>query len=176
MFFWKQKEKWVKKDLIIRYIELFFIMGGTIAVMLMLRSWYRNDQEYQKTIPIIRETLLEIRPEEIENYLYEQEQAVAYICTAAETKCRDFEKQLKSFIEEKELQDKIVYLNISEVNQKEYLEKFNEQFKFQDEVRDYPALVLFKKGKIEAVVQQTQDSMLTIEQVETFLKNYEIEE
>lgn len=136
MFFWKQKEKGVKKDLIIRYIELFFIMGGTIAVMLMLRSWYRNDQEYQKTIPIIRETLLEIRPEEIENYLYEQEQAVAYICTAAETKCRDFEKQLKSFIEEKELQDKIVYLNSSDVYQNDDTENTDDYSTVQKEARD----------------------------------------
>lgn len=173
MFFWKKKE--VKKDLIIRYIELFLIMAGTIAIMFLLRSWYRNDQEYRKTIPIIRETLLEIGPDEIENYLYEQEQVVAYICTASETKCRDFEKQFKPFVEEKELQEKIVYLNISEVNQEEYLKKFNEQFKYQDEVRDYPALVLFKKGKIEAVVQQTEEKELTIEQVEKFLKDYEIE-
>lgn len=176
MFSFKKKKKGEEtRQLIIKYIELIFILIVSILIMYGLRMWYLNDQEYKMTIPILQDILYEIRSDELENYIYENENAVLYIGVTSNEACRKLEKEMKPFIEEERLKEEITYLNLSNVQDiSEFYQRFNELYQGTISLTKYPALVKFEKGKV-ANLWEGGDTSLTLDQVKEFLKINKIE-
>ena len=50
------------------------------------------------------------------------------MCTASDTKCRNYEKDLKKFVQKEELQESIVYLNLSDIDANIFVENFNNKY------------------------------------------------
>ncbi|MEG1495117.1 MAG: DUF6568 family protein [Bacilli bacterium] len=172
------KSKKISKDTIIKYLELLVILIVTVVVIIGIKTWYHNDQEYKKGIPVIEGTLSEIKYEELDNYLLESASSntiVFYIGVASDSNCRKFERDFKKYIKEQGLEEKITYLNLS--NAKDInlvIKEINDKYKFKDAVFKYPALVLFKNGKIESTISGKENSYLNIEEAKEFLTTYKI--
>ena len=95
-----------------------------------LYSWYKAYNEYQKEIPVIRNTLLEINSSEADHYIQENSDAVIYMCTASNDACRKFEKKFKKLIVKQSLEEAITYVNLSDSNTKEFTSNFNNSYKY----------------------------------------------
>ena len=119
----KEKKKGLKNYFI---LILIFVLG--IGVTLYLSKLYHVYDEYQKETPVIRGVLAEITSEELEHYLLENPTIVIYMCTSSDMLCRNFEKDFKKLIEKENLQEEIVYLNLSDIDQKEFIKDFNEKY------------------------------------------------
>lgn len=160
-----EKEITTKNYIIITLICLF-----TIGLTLYLCSCYKVYKESQKEIPVIRGTLSEITKEDLNHYVTENQSTVIYMCTASDDKCRSFEKDFKKLIDKKELQDSVVYLNLTNVDQEQFIKDFNNKYPYKVKLTtNYPAFVAFEDAKVVNVLQE-KDKKLTISKTESFFE------
>ena len=159
-----------KKKNLKNYFILILIFALGIGITLYLSKLYHVYDEYQKQTPVIRGVISEITNEELDHYLLENPTIVIYMCTSSDMLCRNFEKDFKRLIEKENLQEEIVYLNLSDVNQEEFVEKFNEKYAYRNKLTSkYPAIVLFEEGKIRSILQGSSKEKLTIKKAEQFI-------
>ena len=160
------KNKMTKNYLILAVI---FIVG--IGITLYLCDCYRVYDEYQKQTPVIRGTLSEITTEEIEHYLLENPTTTIYMCTSSDDNCRNYEKNLIKISKKMNLQEYIVYLNLNEVAQENFIEKFNETYPYKVKLKEtYPAFVTFEDGKVKYILQGNEENPLTISKTKQYLE------
>ncbi len=171
----KKQKKQMKNYFI---LLLIFVLG--IGITLYLTRLYHVYDEYQKQTPIIRGVVSEITNEELEHYLLENPSTVIYMCTSSDMLCRNFEKDFKKLIEKNSLQDDIVYLNLSDIDQEEFADNFNNKYPYKTKLTTkYPALVLFEEGEVRNILQGSSKEKLNVKKAEQFIdlnnigENYE---
>ena len=165
----KQEEK--EKNLFKRYLILIFICLLSIGLVIYLCKWYKVYDDFQKEIPVIRDTLSEITDIDLEHYIMDNPSSIIYICTASNETCRSFEKDLKKLVVKKDYTDVIVYLNLSGLDQDKFVEEFNNKYKFKNKLTtSYPAIVIFEDGEVSALLQGSDDRKITVGNVKDFLE------
>ena len=160
-----------------------YILVGVlfVAVVLLLwyfSKWYQVYNDYQRKTPVIRGTLSEITDLELDHYLMENPTAVIYMCTSSASRCRNFEKSFKKVLEQDEvLKTNIIYLNLSDINQEEFVNEFNQKYSYKSKLTtNYPALVLFEDGKVIGLLQEKKDKNLNASEVQSYLHLHDIGE
>ena len=151
------------------YIKLSLLVIGTVFIIVLLSKWYIGNREYELTIPIISETLInEINTDEVYDYIRANENAILYIGVVENQECRELEKEFNKVIKERTLEDTITYLNITKTkNKKNFIKEFN---KFYDaELDGYPSLIIFEKGNVKDTLTVKTGKSLDIRDVEEFL-------
>lgn len=160
-----------ERSLFKRYLILIFIFIACMGLVIYLCKWYKVYDDYQKEIPVIRDTLSEITDADLDHYILDNPTTVIYMCTASDDTCRDFEKDFKKLVVKKEYTDKIVYLNLSGLDQGKFIEDFNNKYNFKVKLSvDYPAIVMFEDGKISALLQESDKREFNISTVQDFLE------
>lgn len=153
------------------YIVLVVIFLIGMALTIYICDCYRVYDEYQKQTPVIRGTLSEITSEEIEHYILENPTSTIYMCTSSDDNCRKFEKKLIKLATKMNLQEYIVYLNLSDVDQNTFINQFNELYNFKVKLRSsYPAFVTFEDGKIKYILQGNDSTPLTLSKIKQFFE------
>ena len=169
----KEKEK---KITIKSYLILATIFILTIGLTVYLCKCYEVYSESMKEIPVIRGTLSEITSEELEHYIQENPNCVVYVCTASDPKCRDYEEKLKKLVKKQNLQEKIVYLNVSNTVQEDFIKSFNDIYKHKVELTvNYPAIILFEEKEISSILQE-KEGELSITKTKNFIELNDIGE
>ena len=107
------------------YIIIALIFAATISLTLYLCNCYSVYNEGKKEVPVIRGVISEITTEDFDHYILENQSALVYICTASDMNCRNFEKDFIKFIKRDNLQDEIIYLNVSNLDADKFVEDFN---------------------------------------------------
>ncbi len=159
------------------YVILMIIFIMVFLLIYYLYSWYKAYNEYQKEIPVIRDTLLEINSDEADHYIQENSDTVIYLCTASNDVCRKFEKNFKKLIEKKSLEEAITYVNLSDTSTEKFTDSFNNTYKYKNKLKNnYPALIVFKDGVIVDMVQGSKENKLTISEIEKVLKENNVGE
>ncbi len=152
------------------YIILFFAFLITIGITLYFCKCYHVYSDSMREIPVIRGVLSEITSEELDHYVQENPNCTVYMCTASDQKCRDFEEDFSKLIKKKDLQEKIVYLNLSNVDQDEFIKSFNDKYKYKVELTsNYPAIIMFEETNISTMLQEIDDE-LTITRAKQFIE------
>ncbi len=164
------------KKLIKNYFILIIIFLLVVLLVWYICKWYTVYTEYEKETPVIRDTLsYEITVDEIDHFILENPDSTIYMCTAAEDKCRLFEKDFKKLIKKNNLQDKIIYLNLSNADVKTFVDDFNNKYNYKIKLTDnYPLLVEFIDGNVVGIVQGDEDKRLSITKVKQFIDLHQI--
>lgn len=158
------------------YVIVLVIFALSLFLVFFLRDWYRSYQEYEKTIPVLTNALSEVRYNEIYNYIGDNQSVIIYMGVADDDDCRELEAKFKKVIEERHLKNKIVYFNITDVEDKELLLKeFNDKYATGDRISAYPAIILFEDGKIIDFKSKNANQNLLVSDIEQLLDEYEIE-
>lgn len=166
----KNEEK-AKKIPTKNYVILVVLFIAIIALVLYLCNLYHVYDAHQREIPVIRDTLFEIQPDELEHYVMENPTTVFYMCTASSDVCRDYEKDLKKLVQKEELQNAIIYVNLSNVNRDEFVETFNAKYPYKNSLKkNYPAFVVFGDGEVSSILQADKGERLTLSETEQFIK------
>ena len=154
---------------------LSFVIG--IGLCIYAFSWYKVIDNNKKNIPIIRGTLTEINSKELDNYLSENSYAVLYLCTSNNVRCRNYEKDFKKIINSKSLNDYIVYVNLTGIDQVKFVKQFNQKYTYKTELKtSYPALVVFEDGEIVDLIEYSKNNKLTSKKTIEFLENNHVGE
>lgn len=154
------------------YFILIVLFGGVILLLCYFSRWYQVYNDYQKETPVIRGTLLEITNLELDHYILENPTTAIYMCTSSDMRCRNFEKTFKAMLHANEnLKANLLYLNLSDVNQDEFVTSFNEKYAYKVKLtKEYPAIVLFEEGKIIGLLQEKSNQSLNVDEVRSYLK------
>jgi hypothetical protein len=159
------------------YLILAAIIAVCIGLVIYLCVWYHVFDEQKKDIPVIRGTLSEINSDELDHYVLDNPSTVVYMCTSSSLECRSYEKDFKKLIENKSLQNYIVYLNLSNVDSTTFVNNFNNTYKYRIKLTSsYPALVIFEDGKVTSILEGTNNSKLTIDKTKQFIELNQIGE
>ena len=170
----KEEERQIPKK---NYFLLGVIFLITIGLTWYLCDCYQVYSESQMEIPVIRGTLSEITTEELDHYIMENPTTVIYMCTSEDMNCRNFEKDVAKLIKQKEIQESIVYLNLSEANIEDFVENFNTTYPYKVKLtKEYPALVVFESGEIQNILQGSEKEPLTIKKATQFIEMNKIGE
>ena len=170
----KKKEEEQEKNLLKNYIILVVVLLLVVGLTVYLCECYKVYNEEQKTIPVIRGTLVsEITEVDLEPFLIENPNIVIYACTASSDKCKSFEKDFKKIINKYSLQEEIVYLNLSNVEDKKlFVDNFNSKHEYKKAKlkNNFPAILLFDEGKLKIVLQGKNGEKLKIKKVKDFIE------
>lgn len=152
------------------YLILFLLVVVTVTLTLYLCDCYRVYSDNQKEIPVIRGTLSEITYEELDHYIMENPNSTIYMCTASSQNCRNFENDFIKLIKKKDLQDDIIYLNLSGVDETAFLTDFNNKYKYKYVLTtEYPAIVTFDNSNVANMLQE-KDGKLSITKVKHYIE------
>ena len=151
-------KKAMEKKKFKNYILLLLLFALGIGITLYLCKLYRVYDEYQKETPVIRGVISEINNEELEHFIMENPTILVYMCTSSDMICRNYEKDFKKLIEKKNLQEEFVYLNLSDIDQEEFVQSFNEKYHYKSKLAvNYPAIVMFEDGVVRNILQGSKE-------------------
>jgi len=157
------------------YIIVAVIFVFTIGLMFFFRNWYISYQDYEKNIPVLSGVISEVRYNEIDNYLSDNPSVVIYMGDAKDSDCREFELDLKELVQNKQIKDRVIYYNITDVKNKNLLLKeFNDKYIVNNKITAYPVVMIFEDGKIVDYRSKTASKNLTISDVNLLFNEYDI--
>lgn len=136
-----------KRVTFVSYLKLLVYFLITLSIILLIRSFYLRKYEKEINIPIIKNTIAEIKPTDIYNYLQENDNIIIYMCVANNRDCRNFESRLKRYLDNNTYNNEITYLNLSDIDTNSFFKEFNS--KYSDKaINHYPIFVVFRDGRI----------------------------
>lgn len=152
------------------YLILVLIFIVATVITLYLCSVYKVYQESKLEIPVIRGTLSEITSEEVDHYISENPTTFLYICSASNLSCRNYEKDLKKLVKREELQEVMVYINITDSEKDKFTEAFNAKYTKRVKLStNYPAIVAIEDGKVINLLQAKENEKLSITKTNQFI-------
>lgn len=164
----KKNKEIPKKNYIICALIFLFV----IAVSLIIYIAYDNHKKYELKTPVLRGKVLEIDNEIVDEYLKENSSVLLFISSSSSEESRELENKMIDVIDKNK--SKIAYLNIIDIKDKEeFYKDFNKKYSQDKKLKDYPALLYISDNKIVDLVQD-KDNKLTIEDIENFIKIYNI--
>lgn len=172
----EKKVEEVRKTRPKNYLILGAIFLATFALVFLLRYWYISYRDYRLTIPVLKGTLNEVTIAELDHYITANPDAVIYIEVSEDENSRKVAEDLKDVVKERNLANKVVYINISSVEDKDaFFKDFSDKYMEGKELDHYPALVLFLDGKVDAYASKTDKQSLNIGDVAQIFDQYELE-
>lgn len=156
------------------YVKLILLICLVVVIALIGRNIYVSNENYEKTIPIIQDVLInEINTSEVYNYIRENEDAVLYVGAASNDDCRKLEESLKSIIKNRNLEYRITYLNITKEKKKTtFIKEFNKFY--GTNLSKYPSFIIFEEGKVKDIITSKKNEIITLSDVVNFLERNNI--
>ena len=156
----------------------YFILGVifiiALVVVIGLRNWYISYENYQLTKPVLEGKLSEVKVAELDNYLTENSDAILYIEVSEDCNSREVAKKLYDVVKERNLTERVVYLNLSSEDEDAFFKSFNDKYMKEGKLKKYPALVLFDDGKVAEFVARDETQALSIGKIEQLFDEYEL--
>lgn len=167
----KKKSNEENKKTIKNYVLLVLLFGASILLVLYVCELYKVNQAEKMKVPVIDGELLEIYSTDLEHYVLDNPTTIIYMCTANDDNCRMFERDFKKLLKKNDYNEEIIYLNLTDLDQDEFVNSFNEKYNYKIKLTtDYPAFVLFEDGKVKNILQGGKNKRLNISRVKEFLE------
>ena len=166
-----------EKNKLKNYLILLLLFVVSMGFVLYLRELYKVNEAEQKKIPVIDGLVYEIYNDDLEHYILDNPTMVIYMCTANGNSCRLFERNFKKLLKKNDYSDRLVYLNLTNIDQEKFIKEFNNKYNYKIKLTtNYPAFILFEDGKVKKILQGKENDGLTITRVRQFLEMNEIGE
>ena len=131
------------------YILLSIVLILTIVVVINLFLWKNTYEKNKLQTPILDDYLLVINYNELNNYLVENKDAIIYVSKLNNENIRLFENKFKNIINKNNLNNKILYLDLTEeLKENNIVKEINK--KYGKEMTEVPTIVIIKDGKISS--------------------------
>ena len=131
------------------YILLSIVLILTIVVVIYFFLWKNTYEKSKLQTPILDDYLLVINYNELNNYLVENKDAIIYVSKLNDESIRLFENKFKNIINKNNLNNKILYLDLTEeLKENNIVKEINK--KYGKEMTEVPTIVIIKDGKISS--------------------------
>lgn len=154
------------------YILLSIVLILTIVVVIYFFMWKNTYEKSKLQTPILDDYLLVINYNELNNYLVENKDAIIYISKLNDESIRLFENKFKNIINKNNLNNKILYLDLTEeLKETNIVKKINK--KYGKEMTEVPTIVIIKDGKISSYYN-IKENKYNIKLLEKYLEKEDV--
>ena len=154
------------------YILLSIVLILTIVVVIYFFLWKNTYEKSKLQTPILDDYLLVINYNELNNYLVENKDAIIYVSKLNNENIRLFENKFKNIINKNNLNNKILYLDLTEeLKENNIVKKINK--KYGKEMTEVPTIVIIKDGKISSSYN-IKENKYNIKLLEKYLENEDV--
>lgn len=154
------------------YILLSIVLILTIVVVIYFFLWKNTYEKSKLQTPILDDYLLVINYNELNNYLVENKDAIIYISKLNNENIRLFENKFKNIINKNNLNNKILYLDLTEeLKETNIVKKINK--KYGKEMTEVPTIVIIKDGKISSFYN-IKENKYNIKLLEKYLEKEDV--
>ncbi len=145
MLFFKKKKDEERKISSKNYVILVIILVSTVLLGFYL---FNSFKESDVNTSLMDNYIKLINYTEIKDYVTENRDVVIYSSVLKDKKIRNFEKNFRHVINKYELEDQIVYLNLTDLTLEERVELSNTYNLDGKTIVDVPCLLIFKDGNL----------------------------
>ena len=154
------------------YILLSIVLILTIVVVIYFFLWKNTYEKSKLQTPILDDYLLVINYNELNNYLVENKDAIIYVSKLNDESIRLFENKLKNIINKNNLNNKILYLDLTEeLKENNIVKEINK--KYGKEMTEVPTIVIIKDGKISSSYN-IKENKYNIKLLEKYLEKEDV--
>ena len=171
----KKNNKEVKKIPAKNYVIIIIVSILVVVITLYVRSFYLNYQANNMNTSIFEsKSINQINIDDIDYAVNETTDGIIFVSYNGEGMISMMEKRLYKEIEKNNLNDKILYLNITE-NKELYLKTLKNKFPiFAANIKKAPMLMYIKNGECVEVIDSSSE-MISFRTLNSLLSKYEIE-
>lgn len=154
------------------YILLSIVLILTIVVVIYFFLCKNTYEKSKLQTPILDDYLLVINYNELNNYLVENKDAIIYVSKLNNENIRLFENKFKNIINKNNLNNKILYLDLTEeLKENNIVKKINK--KYGKEMTEVPTIVIIKDGKISSSYN-IKENKYNIKLLEKYLEKEDV--
>ena len=154
------------------YILLSIVLILTIVVVIYFFLWKNTYEKSKLQTPILDDYLLVINYNELNKYLVENKDAIIYVSKLNNENIRLFENKFKNIINKNNLNNKILYLDLTEeLKENNIVKEINK--KYGKEMTEVPTIVIIKDGKISSSYN-IKENKYNIKLLEKYLEKEDV--
>ena len=154
------------------YILLSIVLILTIVVVIYFFLWKNTYEKNKLQTPILDDYLLVINYNELNNYLVDNKDAIIYVSKLNDESIRLFENKFKNIINKNNLNNKILYLDLTEeLKENNIVKEINK--KYGKEMTEVPTIVIIKDGKISSSYN-IKENKYNIKLLEKYLEKEDV--
>lgn len=154
------------------YILLSIVLILTIVVVIYFFLWKNTYEKSKLQTPILDEYLLVINYNELNNYLVENKDAIIYVSKLNNENIRLFENKFKNIINKNNLNNKILYLDLTEELKENNIVKEKNK-KYGKEMTEIPSIIIIKDGKISSFYN-IKENGYNVKSLEKYLEKEDV--
>ena len=158
------------------YIILGVVLFITMLILYYFYCWVDVYKESKINIPIMDKYMSVINYNELDNYIVENPDTIIYVSVLEDEKIRGFEKEFKNKYKNKEIENELLYMNITDDIKNKNIkdEMVLKYFVNSLNMTDVPCILVFSDGKISSIYS-VSDNDYDINRFIMYLNNIELE-
>ena len=158
------------------YIILGVVILVTLFILYYFYMWVDVYKESKINIPIMDKYKTVINYNEIDNYVVENPNTIVYVSVLEDDKIRGFEKQFKNKYRNNEIENDVLYMNITDdIRNTNIKEDMDDRYVLNDlSITDVPCVLVFNDGLLKSIYS-VSDNNYDIERFTIYLNNIDME-
>lgn len=159
------------------YIILGIVLLVSMFLLYYFYMWVDAYNESKLNKPIMDKYMEVINYNELDNYLIENPNTIIYVSVLENKEVRDFEKKFKKLFINNEIDNKILYLDITnEINDKSVKEMLKERYSINSvSILNVPSIIVFDDGNLKTIYSISEDNY-DIDRIKLFINNNKFSE
>lgn len=133
------------------YVILFGVMIGSFLLLYYFYKWFDTYEESKLNMRILDSYMQVINHNEIDDYVTENPDTVIYVSILQDKEIREFEKLVKQKYRDKLIEKEILYLDMTNVSEKDMVMLKNKYYYNNLSIGDMPCLLVFNDGIVNAI-------------------------
>ena len=155
------------------YIILGIVILFTLLILYYFYCWVDVYKESKINIPILDKYMTVINYNELDNYIVENPDTIVYVSVLEDEKIRGFEKKLKNKYKGKEIDNEILYMNITDgIKNKDIKDDMIGKYSING--LDVPSVLVFSDGKLNSIYS-ISDNDYDIDRFLEYINNIKLE-
>ena len=158
------------------YIILGVVILVTLFILYYFYMWVDVYKESKINIPIMDKYMTVINYNELDNYVVENPNTIVYVSVLEDDKIRGFEKQFKNKYRNNEIENDVLYMNITDdIRNTNIKEDMDDRYVLNDlSITDVPCVLVFNDGLLKSIYS-VSDNNYDIERFTIYLNNIDME-
>lgn len=143
------------------YIILFIIMVVTLLLCSYFSSWYKTNEEANMQKGIMSENLMQIKIEELDNYILENPHKIIYLSSSKDESLKSYENKIYDYIIDNNLGESFIYIDTSDIEVEKLTTSLQKNSIIKENI-DYsisPNIYIVKDGKINEALYYQKETL-----------------
>ena len=158
------------------YVILGVVIFITLLILYYFYMWVDVYKESKINIPIMDKYMRVINYNEFSDYLIENPDTIVYVSILEDEKIREFEKKFKDKYRDNEIENEILYMNITDDIKNKNIkdEMVLKYFVNSLNMTDVPCILVFSDGMLKSIYS-VSDNDYVIDRFVLYLNNIVLE-